>query len=147
MTWKIKKFDELTNIEQYNILRERTSVFVVEQNCAYEEIDGKDLNSYHVFKEEKERIITYLRIVPAGIAYEEISFGRVLVKKEHRGQGIAKELVNVALDFIQNELKEDTIKIQAQEYLHEFYSSFGFKSVSETYLEDNIPHIDMILKI
>ncbi|HDR8183581.1 TPA: GNAT family N-acetyltransferase [Bacillus thuringiensis] len=146
MGWNLKKFDELTNIELYNLLKERTLVFVVEQNCPYPEVDGKDPFSYHLFKENNGEIIAYLRIVPAGVSYQEISIGRVFVKKEYRGQGIAEELLKKGLDFIQNELKEKTVKIQAQDYLRKFYSSFGFQTISETYLEDNIPHIDMLLQ-
>ncbi|MCU5111495.1 GNAT family N-acetyltransferase [Bacillus wiedmannii] len=146
MGWNLKKFDELTNIELYNILKERTLVFVVEQNCPYPEVDGKDPFSYHLFKENNGEIIAYLRIVPAGVSYQEISIGRVFVQKEYRGQGIAEELLKKGLDFIQNELKEKTVKIQAQDYLRKFYSSFGFQTISETYLEDNIPHIDMVLQ-
>jgi ElaA protein len=146
MSWNLKKFDELTNIELYKLLKERTLVFVVEQNCPYLEVDGKDPISYHLFKEDNGEIIAYLRIVPAGVAYQEISIGRVFVKKEYRGQGIAEELLKKGLDFIQNELKEKTVKIQAQDYLRKFYSSFGFQAISETYLEDNIPHIDMLLQ-
>ncbi|MCQ6337470.1 MULTISPECIES: GNAT family N-acetyltransferase [Bacillus cereus group] len=146
MGWNLKKFDELTNIELYNLLKERTLVFVVEQNCPYPEVDGKDPFSYHLFKDNNGEIIAYLRIVPAGVSYQEISIGRVFVKKEYRGQGIAEELLKKGLDFIQNELKEKTVKIQAQDYLRKFYSSFGFQTISETYLEDNIPHIDMVLQ-
>ncbi|MEB9370558.1 GNAT family N-acetyltransferase [Bacillus cereus] len=146
MSWNLKKFDELTNIELYNLLKERILVFVVEQNCPYPEVDGKDPFSYHLFKEDNGEIIAYLRIVPAGVSYQEISIGRVFVKKEYRGQGIAEELLKKGLDFIQNELKEKTVKIQAQDYLRKFYSSFGFQTISQTYLEDNIPHVDMLLQ-
>ena len=146
MSWHLKKFDELTNSELYNILKERTLVFVVEQNCPYLEVDGKDPLSYHLFKEDNGVIVAYLRVLPAGVSYEESSIGRVFVKKEYRGQGLAQELVKKGLDFIHNELKETTVKIQAQEYLREFYSSFGFQAISETYLDDNIPHIDMLLQ-
>lgn len=146
MSWILKKFDELTNIELYKLLKERTLVFVVEQNCPYLEVDGKDPFSYHLFKEDNGEIIAYLRIVPAGVSYQEISIGRVFVKKEYRGQGIAEELLTKGLDFIQNELKETNVKIQAQDYLRKFYSSFGFQTISETYLEDNIPHVDMLLQ-
>ena len=146
MSWNIKKFEELTNIELYNLLKERTKVFVVEQNCPYLEVDGKDPFSYHLYKEEEGEIVAYLRVVPAGVSYQEASIGRVFVKKEYRGQGIAGELLSRGLDYIQNELKETSIKIQAQDYLRKFYSSFGFQPVSETYLEDNIPHVDMLLK-
>jgi ElaA protein len=147
MSWHLKNFDELTNSELYSILKERTLVFVVEQNCPYLEVDGKDPSSYHLFKEDNGVIVAYLRILPAGVSYEECSIGRVLVKKEYRGQGLAYELVKKGLDFIHNELKETTVKIQAQEYLRTFYSSFGFQAISETYLEDNIPHIDMLLQV
>ena len=146
MGWNLKKFDELTNYELYNLLKERTLVFVVEQNCPYPEVDGKDPSCYHLFKEEKGEIVAYLRVVPAGVAYQETSIGRVFVKKEYRGRGMAGELVKRGLDFIENELKETTVKIQAQDYLREFYSSFGFQPISDTYLEDNIPHVDMLLQ-
>lgn len=146
MSWNLKKFDELTNLELYNLLKERTLVFVVEQNCPYLEVDGKDPFSYHLFKEDNGEIIAYLRIVPAGISYQEVSLGRVFVKREYRGQGMAKELLKRGLDFIQKELKETNVKIQAQDYLRSFYSSFGFQTISETYLEDNIPHVDMLLQ-
>jgi ElaA protein len=146
MSWNIKKFEELTNIELYQILKERTQVFVVEQNCPYLEVDGKDPVSYHLFKEENGKLIAYLRIVPAGVSYQEASLGRVLVKKDYRGKGIAVELIQKGLDFIHNEWKETAVKIQAQDYLRKFYSSFGFQPVSETYLEDEIPHVDMLLQ-
>lgn len=146
MSWNLKKFDELTNSELYNLLKERTLIFVVEQNCPYLEVDGKDPLSYHLFKEDNGEIIAYLRIVPSRVSYQEISIGRVFVKKEYRGKGIAEELLKKGLDFIQNELKETVVKIQAQDYLREFYSSFGFQTISETYLEDDIPHVDMLLQ-
>ncbi|MGD6967427.1 GNAT family N-acetyltransferase [Rossellomorea vietnamensis] len=146
MSWNLKKFDELTNSELYNLLKERTLVFVVEQNCPYLEVDGKDPFSYHLFKEEDGEIIAYLRILPAGVSYQEVSIGRVFVKKEFRGQGLAEELIKKGLEFIQKELNETRVKIQAQDYLRKFYGSFGFQAISETYLEDNIPHVDMLLQ-
>ncbi|TYR73140.1 GNAT family N-acetyltransferase [Rossellomorea vietnamensis] len=146
MSWKIRKFDELTNSELYNLLKERTLVFVVEQNCPYLEVDGKDPFSYHLFKEDDGEIIAYLRILPAGVSYQEVSIGRVFVKKEFRGQGLAEELIKKGLKFIQKELNETNVKIQAQDYLRKFYGSFGFQAISETYLEDNIPHVDMLLQ-
>ncbi|MER1984992.1 MAG: GNAT family N-acetyltransferase [Solibacillus sp.] len=146
MKYTLKTFKQLTNIELYNILKERTAVFVVEQNCPYPEVDGKDPKSYHLFKEENGEVIAYLRILPAGVSYKELSIGRVLVKKEYRGQKLAVELMTTALQFIHNELKETTVKIQAQDYLRNFYQSFGFEAISETYLDDNIPHVDMLLQ-
>ncbi len=146
MSWNIKKFDELTNIELYTILKERTDVFVVEQECPYPEVDGKDLHAVHLFKEDKGVIAAYLRILPAGVSYQEASLGRVLVRREFRGQGLARELVQRGLDIIRSEWKETVVKIQAQEHLSEFYGSFGFEAVSEMYLEDGIPHVDMMLQ-
>lgn len=144
MTWLIKKFDELTSMEVYRILQERTAIFVVEQNCPYQEVDGKDIASYHLYKEEAGEIVAYSRLLPSGVSYTEASIGRVIVKREHRGKGLAQELFSKSIEFIQYELKENKIKIQAQQYLQSFYQSFGFEPISETYLEDNIPHIDMV---
>jgi len=144
--WYLKAFDELSTKELYAILKERTNVFVVEQNCPYLEVDGKDEASYHLFKEVNGDIAAYLRILPPGVSYTESSIGRVLVKKEYRGQGLAYEMMQKGIDFIHNELQHRDIKIQAQDYLRAFYGSFGFKAVSDVYLEDNIPHIDMVMK-
>lgn len=145
LEWKLKAFEELTNKEIYTILKERTTVFVVEQECPYLEVDGKDIESYHLFAEKDGEFVAYLRILPPGVAYQESSLGRILVKKEYRRQGIAEELVKRGLTFIHDELKEKKVKIQAQSYLHTFYQSFGFHAISEEYLEDDIPHIDMVL--
>lgn len=146
MTFTIKTFEALTTRELYAILKERTAIFVVEQNCAYPEVDGKDLRAYHLYKEENGEIIAYLRILPPGVSYKELSIGRVLVKRHYRGQQLAQQLVAAALQYIHEELNETTVKIQAQHYLRNFYGSFGFEAISETYLEDDIPHVDMLLQ-
>ena len=145
MNWKIKAFNELTANEVYTILQERTAVFVVEQNCPYLEVDGKDIESFHLLAEKNGEIAAYCRILLAGISYEEASIGRVLVKKEYRGHGLAYDLLNKAIAFIRDELKEPAIKISAQSHLEKFYASFSFKATSSEYLEDDIPHIDMLL--
>ena len=146
MNWKIKKFNELNAEEIYKILALRNEIFIVEQECSYLDCDNKDFNSYHLFAEENGEVVAYLRILEKGVSYDEISIGRVAVKQNHRGRGISREMMLKAIDFIENNLFEDTIKIQAQAYLIKFYSSLGFKAVSEEYLEDNIPHIDMLYK-
>ncbi|MCB5240050.1 GNAT family N-acetyltransferase [Niallia alba] len=146
MKWYTKSFSELTNLELYTLLKERTAVFVVEQNCPYLEVDGKDPESYHLFAEKQGEVVAYLRILPPGVSYPEASLGRIFVKKECRGKGLAEELVKRGLEFIRTELKEKSVKIQAQNYLHRFYRSFGFQPISDIYLEDNIPHIDMLLE-
>ena len=99
------------------------------------------------FKDEKGEVIAYFRILPKETKYKETSIGRVIVKKQYRGKGIGKELMTNAIDFIHHELKETSIRIQAQEYLRDFYCSFGFQPISSVYLEDNIPHLDMIYSI
>ncbi|SFJ12257.1 ElaA protein [Terrisporobacter glycolicus] len=144
MNWKIKKFNELNIEEIYKILALRNEIFIVEQECPYLDCDDKDLNSYHLFLRENGEIVSYLRILEKGVSYDEISIGRVAVKKSYRGKGISRKMMLQAIEFIENNLYENTIKIQAQAYLLDFYSSLGFKAVSEEYLEDNIPHIDMI---
>lgn len=146
MNWNIKKFNQLKVEEIYKILALRNKVFIVEQECAYLDCDDKDLKSYHLFSEEHGEVVAYLRILEKGVSYDEISIGRVAVKKNYRGKGISREMMLKAIEFIENNLKEETIKIQAQVYLLNFYSSLGFKAVSKEYLEDNIPHIDMLYK-
>lgn len=144
MNWKIKRFQELTKEELYEILRTRNEVFVIEQQCFYQECDGKDKNAYHLFSEENGKIIAYLRILEKGASYDEISVGRVLVCKDYRKKGLAKDMMLKAIEFIENELKEKSIRISAQEYLIDFYKSLGFEKVSDVYLEDGIPHLEML---
>ncbi|UTR08930.1 GNAT family N-acetyltransferase [Evansella sp. LMS18] len=144
MEWKLKKFEEFTADELYRVLKQRVDVFVVEQDCPYPELDDHDRNAYHLFKVVNGEIAAYSRLLPRGTVYEEASIGRVLVNKEFRKQGLGRELLERSMDFLQNELEENKIKLQAQEYLRDFYASFGFKPVSEVYLEDGIPHVDMI---
>lgn len=144
MEWSIKKFEELTNKELHDLFQLRINVFVVEQNCPYPEIDGKDIESLHLFKKENDRIIAYARVLPPGLSYPQASIGRVVVDKEFRGKQLGYELVKKAIEVTQESWKNEPIKIQAQAHLHSFYHSFGFESISEEYLEDNIPHIDMI---
>jgi len=146
MNWKIKKFKELKLEEIYKILELRNEVFIVEQECAYQDCDGKDENSYHLFIEKNGKIIAYLRILEKGVSYDEISIGRVSVHKCYRGKGISREMMLKAIEFIEQSLNENHIKIQAQSYLLNFYKSLGFKEISNEYLEDNIPHIDMLYK-
>lgn len=146
MNWKIKRFEELKLKEMYEILALRNEIFIVEQECPYQDCDDKDEKSYHLFAEENGEIVAYSRIIEKGVSYDEISIGRVTVKKSYRGKGISREMLSKAIEFIEKDLKETEIKIQAQAYLLNFYKSFGFKEVSEEYLEDNIPHIDMVYK-
>lgn len=146
MNWKIKSFEELKNKELYKILNLRSEVFVVEQECPFNDCDGSDEKCYHLYLEENDEILAYLRIVEKGISYDEISIGRVVVSKDARGRGIARKLMLKGIEFIEKELNENEIRISAQAYLVDFYKSLGFEEVSEVYLEDNIPHLEMLYK-
>ncbi|SIN99271.1 ElaA protein [Carnobacterium alterfunditum] len=144
MEWKIKTFNELSNDELYEIIKLRSEVFVIEQQCIYEECDGKDKKAYHLFGEEDGEILVYLRILEKGVSFNEVSIGRVLVNKKYRSKGLAKKMMSRAIAFIEDNLNEKVIRISAQEYLLEFYSSLGFVKVSQVYLEDGIPHMEML---
>jgi ElaA protein len=146
MIWQLKKFNELSGEEVYKLLRLRSEVFVVEQQCIYLDPDGKDFKAYHLYLEDGGEIVACTRIFPKGIAYSEASIGRVIVKKDYRGRELAKDMLSKAMEYLEEVLKESVIKIQAQAYLFDFYRGFGFEAISEEYLEDGIPHIDMICK-
>ena len=143
MNLEIKKFEELTTEELYEILRVRSEVFVVEQECVYNDVDGKDQKSVHIMIWEDKKILAYLRVIEAGVSYTDPSLGRVLVVKDARGRRLARRIVVEGMNYITNIWKKNRITIGAQDYLKEFYESLGFKPVSEVYLEDGIPHIDM----
>lgn len=142
--WKLTSFSDLTVEELYGILQLRTDVFVVEQECPYPEVDGNDAVCQHLFYEENGEILAYLRILPAGVPFEEPSIGRVVVKQATRGRGLARPMMQQAIAFIYDTWKADRIKISAQTYLADFYTSLGFEAVSDMYLEDGIPHMDML---
>ncbi|MBS7578145.1 MULTISPECIES: GNAT family N-acetyltransferase [unclassified Enterococcus] len=140
----IKTTEQLTPSELINLLKERTKVFVVEQNCPYQEVDDKDISAIHVFFKNKNQILAYARIVPFNQEY--MSIGRVLVVKEYRQLKLGRKLFATAMDEVTKRFPKKRVKIQAQSYLEAFYASFGFKAVSDSYLEDGIPHLDMILQ-
>lgn len=139
----IKRFEDLELKELYEILKLRVDVFVVEQECPYPEIDGKDIDSIHLYLKEEDEIAAYMRILPKGLSYETASLGRVIVKENHRGKKLGNLLLEEGLRYIDNVMKEDVITIGAQEHLQGFYEAFGFKKISPMYLEDGIKHIDM----
>lgn len=146
MNIKIKYFDELNTTELYEILKLRQAVFVVEQNCPYHDIDEYDPVSVHLMMIEGDELIGYARITEKGTRYPEVSIGRFLVKKDFRKDGYGDKLFTRAIDFIKDDMREDTIKIQAQTYMKNYYVKKGFKEISEAYLEDDIEHVDMIYK-
>lgn len=140
-----KKFDELSTIELYQILKVRVEVFVVEQACPYPEIDEYDLQSIHLYLSEQEEIVGYCRIIPPGVRFEQASIGRVLSTK--RRMGIATKLLEQAMETIQNQFHCEEVKIEAQTYARKLYENVGFKQTSDEFLEDGIPHIQMIAKL
>lgn len=144
MEIRTKRFEELTTSELYEILRCRSEVFVVEQNCVYQDIDSADKHSTHVFMEHNDRIIAYLRVIDSGIKYHSASIGRVLTVKESRGKNLARILMTEAIR-IAKEISP-AIEIEAQAYLKGFYRSLGFTETSDEFLLDGIPHINMMLE-
>ncbi|MBB6454098.1 ElaA protein [Salirhabdus euzebyi] len=144
MKWIEKEFEQLTVHELYAILKERVDVFVVEQNCAYPEIDNYDQVATHMFLIDEGEIKAYCRLLPSGSKYEEASIGRVLVKEKYRGKGYAIQLMERAVNIMMKEWNEKTIKLQAQAHLSNFYAQFGFEVKSDEYMDDGIPHVDMI---
>ena len=139
-----KKFEKLTSVELYEIIKLRIDIFVVEQNCPYPELDRKDYKAIHHFIKDNDEIVAYLRILPKGVSYDEMSIGRFIVKKDHRGRGFAKKILKNAINYIEKELNETEIRLSGQKYLEKFYNSFGFDTVSDVYLEDDIPHVEML---
>lgn len=147
LNWRLKKFEELSTMELYTILQLRLAVFSVEQNCAYQDVDGKDIYSLHLMGEnEKGELLAYARIVPAGISFAEVSIGRVITAAVARGTGAGKALMKEALATVVMQFGKVPVRIGAQCYLIKFYQSFGFEIAGEEYLEDNIPHIEMLYK-
>ena len=140
----IKYFHELTTQELYNILQLRSEVFVVEQNCIYQDIDGKDQKAVHIFFTENNKTIAYSRIFNEGEYFENPSIGRVVVKKEKRGTELGKKIMEEGAKYIKENYINKNIEISAQKYLKEFYTNLGYKFTGNEYLEDGIPHIRMI---
>ena len=142
ISWKIKHYNELSRDLLYLILKIRQEVFIIEQNCNYLDADSIDESSHHLLGFLDGDLIAYMRIVDPGKIYKNVSFGRILVRKEHRGEGVGHQLMKKAIDFC--DPKHRCIVMSAQLYLLEFYKEFDFFPTGEEYLEDNIPHIKMV---
>lgn len=143
MSWSYKAFSELSGYEVYEILKLRVAVFVVEQECPYHEVDGNDYDAIHVSCLDEKGIAAYARLLPEGVKYGEPSIGRVIVRQDLRGTGLANTLMEQAVRYITAEWNPDKIRLQAQTRLADFYGRHGFEVISESYLEDGIPHVDM----
>lgn len=146
MKIEIKYFDVLRTKELYELLQLRSEVFVVEQKCAYQDVDGKDEKAVHLMGKKNGKIIAYLRIFQPGDYFETTSIGRVVVAKTSRKKGYAKKIMNEAISYIEAHFEKGPISLSAQTYLVDFYEELGFKRKGEDYLEDDIPHVKMILK-
>lgn len=144
--WKIKSFEEITTSELYKIIKARVDVFVVEQDCPYPDLDGYDQQAVHIWAEQDQDVLAYCRIFNNGIKYPETSIGRVLTTEKARGKSLGKQLIQYAVETIENRFYTSEVRISAQDYLLRFYSGFGFKDTGKKYLEDNIPHTEMFRK-
>ena len=140
----LKKFDELTIHELYAIIRLRNEVFIVEQNCVYQDADNKDQQSYHLMIWQDEVLVAYTRILPPRVSYPEPSIGRVVVLPAARRNGLGRELMLQSLKATENLFGKQMIRLAAQLYLQGFYESLGFIRTGDPYLEDGIEHIEMI---
>jgi ElaA protein len=147
MKFKVKKFSKLSVNELYDLLQLRQQIFVLEQNCIYLDADGVDKKCLHLLGLVDKKIVAYARIIPTGISYTTPSIGRVVIDEKHRGKKYAYELMEKAIDLTVSKMKAKKITISAQLYLKEFYEKLGFKTVGDVYLDCDLPHLKMILKI
>ena len=145
LTVSVKTFEAFSIDELYDVLQLRSEVFVVEQDCVYQDLDGKDRKALHVIgKDENRKIVAYTRLFDAGDYFENASIGRVVVAKDARAFGYGHDIMKASIAAISTNYQTETIKISAQTYLRKFYNSHGFIQIGEEYLEDGIPHIAMI---
>jgi ElaA protein len=144
MYFEFKKFSDLSPNELYDILRLRSEIFVVEQNCVYNDLDGLDKDAIHQYFKKEGEVVAYSRLLKPGTRFTEYSIGRVVVRKSERGTGLGIEMMEEAKRFIINEWGATKIKVSAQSYLQRFYENLGFEIVTEMYPEDGIPHYGML---
>jgi ElaA protein len=142
--WHWRAFDDLTPGELYEILRLRALVFVVEQNCPYNDLDGYDRASLHLFLPDGERVLACLRVIPPGVKYDEPSIGRVVTHPDARRTGLGIELMREGIRRVRDAYPGTAIRIGAQRRLERFYAELGFVPVSEPYDEDGIEHVEML---
>ncbi len=146
MEFILKEFKDLNNDQLFEIYNLRSEVFIVEQNCAYQDVDATDKLSKHLLLMEAQTLAAYARIIPPGVSYKEPSIGRVVVKKTFRGKDLGKILMKQCLKEMALLYPKQDIVISAQSYLLKFYTDLGFNAEGEEYLEDNIPHTKMRVK-
>ena len=145
---QVKSFQELSLEEFHDIIALRIQIFIIEQNCPYQEVDGKDKLAHHLFfKNEKDEIIAVTRILPQGISYAEVAIGRVVVHEDYRGTGLGNQLMADSMNFVKDEYGKVPVRLSAQKHLENYYGNHGFKSTGKEYLEDGIPHVEMLYNI
>lgn len=144
--WKIKEFEELSNFELYQILQLRINVFMLEQECLYPECDNKDLKGKHLMGYLNNQLVAYARLLPPGVSYSDASIGRVVVHPQCRHLKLGNALMSNAIAQVREDFPNEDIRISAQAHLQGFYERVGFERVSEEYLEDNIPHVEMLFE-
>ncbi len=144
MTVDIKNFSDLSTIELYEILRLRSEVFVVEQDCVYQDIDNKDQKALHVLGYDQNKLVAYTRLFGPGEYFVQSSIGRVVVNTTYRNKKYGYNIMNSSIEAIKDFYKTTEVKISAQKHLEKFYNNLGFKTIGEPYLEDGIPHIGMM---
>jgi ElaA protein len=147
LEWQLLSFTELPRESMYALLRLRQQVFVVEQNCAYLDLDNLDQHAMHMFCTRNQELLAYQRCLAPGLSYRESSLGRIVVSPTMRGQQLGRDLVQRGIDHNLLQWPGSGIRINAQAHLHEFYSSLGFTAEGDAYLEDNIPHIQMYYRL
>ena len=144
----VRKYQDLSLDEGHDIFALRSEIFVVEQNCVYQDIDGKDENAVHIIGKKEKEIVAYARIFVRGESYSDFtSIGRVLVKKKSRGKSLGHQLIAFCIKFLETNNPKCSIKISAQTHLENFYYKHGFRKQGESYLEDGIPHIEMLKEV
>lgn len=141
----VKKFSDLTGDEVYDILKARHDVFIVEQNCPCEEIDGRDRGAYHVFYKDGDRLVAYLRVLDRGVVFDDVAIGRVLCLD--RRKGIGTKLMREGIKVAREKFGADRVVIEAQTYVRSMYDKLGFEQISGEFLDHGIPHIKMKLDL
>lgn len=146
LTWLLRNYDNLSKEQLYDIMGLRSTVFVVEQDCVYQDIDYKDQDSWHLLCSGEKNLMAYARLLPPGLHYKEASIGRVVTHPDTRGAGLGKLLMKQSISACEDVFGKVNIRIEAQSHLEKFYSEFGFTAESESYMLDGIPHTEMLLK-
>ena len=145
---QVKSFNELSLEEFHDIIALRIQIFVIEQDCPYQELDGKDKIAFHLFfKNTSNEVIAATRILPKGAAYEEVSIGRVVVHESSRGTGLGNQLMADSMQFVKEKFGEVAVRLSAQKHLEKYYGNHGFTSTGKEYLEDGIPHVEMLYTV